>query len=88
MARATALPDRIETGTYAMAVAMTGGDVLLKRARGAAAVGARRPGAGGRGITPTNTGCGSRATARIGSVEVSTSLFPASRPTCRRSSAL
>ncbi|MEM9330731.1 MAG: UDP-N-acetylglucosamine 1-carboxyvinyltransferase [Pseudomonadota bacterium] len=27
------LPDRIETGTYAMAVAMTGGDVLLKGAR-------------------------------------------------------
>lgn len=29
----TVLPDRIETGTYAMAVAMTGGDVLLKGAR-------------------------------------------------------
>lgn len=28
------LPDRIETGTYAMAVAMTGGDVLLEGARG------------------------------------------------------
>jgi len=27
------LPDRIETGTYAMAVAMTGGDVLLSGAR-------------------------------------------------------
>lgn len=27
------LPDRIETGTYAMAVAMTGGDVLLRNAR-------------------------------------------------------
>ena len=27
------LPDRIETGTYAMAVAMTGGDVLLAGAR-------------------------------------------------------
>ncbi len=27
------LPDRIETGTYAMAVAMTGGDVLLENAR-------------------------------------------------------
>jgi UDP-N-acetylglucosamine 1-carboxyvinyltransferase len=26
------LPDRIEAGTYAMAVAMTGGDVLLERA--------------------------------------------------------
>jgi UDP-N-acetylglucosamine 1-carboxyvinyltransferase len=29
------LPDRIETGTYAMAAAMTGGDVLLKGARAA-----------------------------------------------------
>ena len=27
------LPDRIETGTYAMAVAMTGGDVILKDTR-------------------------------------------------------
>jgi UDP-N-acetylglucosamine 1-carboxyvinyltransferase len=27
------LPDRIETGTYAMAIAMTGGDVLLEGAR-------------------------------------------------------
>ena len=29
----TVLPDRIETGTYAMAVAMTGGDVLLENTR-------------------------------------------------------
>ena len=29
----TVLPDRIETGTYAMAAAMTGGDVLLQGAR-------------------------------------------------------
>jgi UDP-N-acetylglucosamine 1-carboxyvinyltransferase len=32
-ARHSVLPDRIETGTYAMAVAMTGGDVLLQYAR-------------------------------------------------------
>jgi len=32
-ARHAVLPDRIETGTYAMAVAMTGGDVLLEGAR-------------------------------------------------------
>ncbi|WP_321338252.1 UDP-N-acetylglucosamine 1-carboxyvinyltransferase [uncultured Cohaesibacter sp.] len=32
-ARHSVLPDRIETGTYAMAVAMTGGDVQLKGAR-------------------------------------------------------
>lgn len=28
------IPDRIETGTFAMAVAMTGGDILLRNARG------------------------------------------------------
>ncbi|MGD9740926.1 MAG: UDP-N-acetylglucosamine 1-carboxyvinyltransferase, partial [Bauldia sp.] len=32
-ARHTVLPDRIETGTYAFAVAMAGGDVLLEGAR-------------------------------------------------------
>ena len=32
-ARHSVLPDRIETGTYAMAVAMAGGDVLLQNAR-------------------------------------------------------
>src|SRR3984893_12212249 len=32
-ARHAVLPDRIETGTYAMAVAMAGGDVLLEGAR-------------------------------------------------------
>jgi UDP-N-acetylglucosamine 1-carboxyvinyltransferase len=32
-ARHEVLPDRIETGTYAMAVAMAGGDVLLENAR-------------------------------------------------------
>ncbi|MEA2872378.1 MAG: UDP-N-acetylglucosamine 1-carboxyvinyltransferase [Hyphomicrobiales bacterium] len=32
-ARHSVLPDRIEAGTYAMAVAMTGGDVLLEGAR-------------------------------------------------------
>ncbi len=32
-ARIAVIPDRIETGTYAMAVAMTGGDVLLEGAR-------------------------------------------------------
>ena len=37
-ARHSVLPDRIETGTYAMAVAMTGGDVMLaERAAGTAA---------------------------------------------------
>ncbi len=32
-ARHAVLPDRIETGTYAMAVAMTGGDVTLENTR-------------------------------------------------------
>src|SRR5258705_1041853 len=32
-ARHSVLPDRIETGTYAMAVAMTGGDVMLRNGR-------------------------------------------------------
>ncbi len=32
-ARHSVLPDRIETGTYAMAVAMAGGDVVLENAR-------------------------------------------------------
>ncbi len=32
-ARHSVLPDRIETGTYAMAAAMTGGDVMLEGAR-------------------------------------------------------
>lgn len=32
-ARHSVVPDRIETGTYAMAVAMTGGDVLLQGAK-------------------------------------------------------
>jgi UDP-N-acetylglucosamine 1-carboxyvinyltransferase len=32
-ARHSVLPDRIETGTFAMAVAMTGGDVMLEGAR-------------------------------------------------------
>src|SRR5439155_10430959 len=32
-ARHRVLPDRIETGTYAMAAAMAGGDVLLENAR-------------------------------------------------------
>lgn len=32
-ARVPVIPDRIETGTYAMAVAMTGGDVVLEGAR-------------------------------------------------------
>jgi len=77
-ARHAVLPDRIETGTYAMAVAMAGGDVLLQNARPEllqtaldvlAHVGAT--------VTPTNQGI---RVARNGSgllpVEVATAPFP------------
>src|SRR6516225_11794700 len=56
-ARYTVLPDRIETGTYAMAVAMTGGDVLLQNARAdllQAAVDVMRE--AGAEVTETNAG--------------------------------
>jgi len=77
-ARHAVLPDRIETGTYAMAVAMTGGDVLLQNARpellqSALDVLAQT----GATVTPTNEGI---RVARNGSgldpVEVSTAPFP------------
>ncbi len=77
-ARHAVVPDRIETGTYAMAVAMTGGDVLLQNARpellqAALDVLAQT----GATITPTNEGI---RVARNGSgldpVEVSTAPFP------------
>src|SRR5271167_1680713 len=56
-ARHAVLPDRIETGTYAMAVAMAGGDILLQNARpellqAALDVIART----GVTVTPTNQG--------------------------------
>jgi UDP-N-acetylglucosamine 1-carboxyvinyltransferase len=72
------LPDRIETGTYAMAVAMTGGDVLLQNTRpellqSALDVLVKA----GATVTPTNEGI---RIARNGSglmpVEVSTAPFP------------
>ena len=77
-ARHGVLPDRIETGTYAMAVAMTGGDVLLQNARPELLQSAldilEQTGAT---ITPTNEGI---RVARNGSglrpVEVSTAPFP------------
>jgi UDP-N-acetylglucosamine 1-carboxyvinyltransferase len=77
-ARHTVLPDRIETGTYAMAVAMTGGDVLLQNARpellqAALDVLTRS----GVTINPTNEGI---RVARNGSdlepIEVTTAPFP------------
>jgi UDP-N-acetylglucosamine 1-carboxyvinyltransferase len=77
-ARHSVLPDRIETGTYAMAVAMTGGDVLLQNTRpellqAALDVLVKA----GTTVTPTNEGI---RIARNGSgllpVEVTTAPFP------------
>jgi UDP-N-acetylglucosamine 1-carboxyvinyltransferase len=77
-ARHRVLPDRIETGTYAMAVAMTGGNVLLENARAellqAALDVLTRAGVE---ITPTNTGVRvARNGAGISAVEVTTAPFP------------
>ena len=77
-ARHSILPDRIETGTYAMAVAMTGGDVLLQNARPEllqAALDALSQ--AGATITPTNEGIRvTRNGADLAPVTVSTAPFP------------
>jgi UDP-N-acetylglucosamine 1-carboxyvinyltransferase len=77
-ARHAVLPDRIETGTYAMAVAMTGGEVLLQNTRPELLqAGLDVLVKAGVGITPTNEGI---RVARNGSalqpVEVTTEPFP------------
>jgi len=77
-ARHTVLPDRIEAGTYAMAVAMTGGDVQLAGARPELLQSAldvlRQAGAD---ITVNNDGIRvSRNGAGIRPVTVSTAPFP------------
>jgi UDP-N-acetylglucosamine 1-carboxyvinyltransferase len=59
-ARHAVLPDRIETGTYAMATAMAGGDVLLQNARPELLQGIR--------ITRNGTG--------LAPVDVTTAPFP------------
>jgi UDP-N-acetylglucosamine 1-carboxyvinyltransferase len=72
------LPDRIETGTYAMAVAMTGGDVLLQNTRPdllQAALDVIEQ--AGATVTPTNEGIRiARNGAGLSSVEVTTQPFP------------
>jgi UDP-N-acetylglucosamine 1-carboxyvinyltransferase len=72
------LPDRIETGTYAMAVAMTGGDVVLEGARPElleAALDVIRQ--AGAEITATNAGIRVRRNgAGITPVDVTTQPFP------------
>jgi UDP-N-acetylglucosamine 1-carboxyvinyltransferase len=77
-ARHSVLPDRIETGTYAMAVAMAGGDVLLEGARPellqAPLDVLKRTGAE---IAATNSGIRiARNGAGIAPVDVSTAPFP------------
>ncbi|MDQ0316767.1 UDP-N-acetylglucosamine 1-carboxyvinyltransferase [Amorphus orientalis] len=77
-ARHRVLPDRIETGTYAMAVAMTGGDVTLDHARAdlLSAPLAILEQAGAE-ITATNRGIRVRRNgAGITAVDVSTEPFP------------
>jgi UDP-N-acetylglucosamine 1-carboxyvinyltransferase len=77
-ARHAVLPDRIETGTYAMAVAMTGGDVMLHNARpellqSALDVLVRA----GVTITPTNEGIRvARNGSGLNAVDVTTEPFP------------
>ena len=77
-ARHRIIPDRIETGTYAMAVAMTGGDVLLEGARmdlldKALAIVAQT----GAQVTQTNEGIRiARNGAGISPVDVTTEPFP------------
>ena len=78
-ARHRVIPDRIETGTYAMAVAMTGGDVLLEGARpellqAALDILAQT----GVEITTTNSGIRVRRNGHgIDPVDVRTEPFPA-----------
>jgi UDP-N-acetylglucosamine 1-carboxyvinyltransferase len=79
-ARHTVLPDRIETGTYAMAAAMAGGDVLLQNARpellqAALDVLTRS----GVTVTPTNQGiriARNGAANGLAPVDVTTAPFP------------
>src|SRR6478735_6290322 len=77
-ARHAVLPDRIETGTYAMAVAMTGGDVQLAGARPELLQSALDVlTQAGAVITPNNEGIRvTRNGAGIAPVTVSTAPFP------------
>ncbi|MBX3553382.1 MAG: UDP-N-acetylglucosamine 1-carboxyvinyltransferase [Pseudolabrys sp.] len=77
-ARHSVLPDRIETGTYAMAVAMTGGDVMLQNARPELLQAALDTLAqAGANITATNEGIRvTRNGGGIAPVTVTTEPFP------------
>ncbi len=84
----TVLPDRIETGTYAMAVAMTGGDVLLQGARPELLQSALDTLVqAGAEITATNEGIRVRRNGHgIHAVNVTTAPHPGFPPICRHSS--
>ena len=71
------LPDRIETGTYACAAAITGGEVFLQNARAddMGAVIATLSEAGVE-ITPTNTGFWVKRRNGLAGVDVMTEPFP------------
>jgi UDP-N-acetylglucosamine 1-carboxyvinyltransferase len=77
-ARHRIIPDRIETGTYAMAVAMTGGDVLLEGARADLLQSALDViGRTGAHVTETNEGIRvARNGSGIAPVDVTTEPFP------------
>ena len=77
-ARHAVLPDRIETGTYAMAVAMAGGEVLLQNARPELLQAALDVLVhAGVAITPTNEGIRvARNGVGLAPVEVATAPFP------------
>lgn len=72
------IPDRIETGTYAMAVAMTGGDVLLDGARPELLDNVLQVlEQTGTEIIPTNSGIRVRRNgAGISAVDITTAPFP------------
>ena len=77
-ARHAVLPDRIETGTYAMAVAMAGGDIVLQNTRADLLQAALDVVANtGVVVTPTNQGIRiARNGAGIAPVDVTTAPFP------------
>ncbi len=76
--RHAVLPDRIETGTYAIAVAMTGGDVMLEGARPDLLQSTLDTlESAGAYVTPTNEGIRiTRNGAGISAVDVTTQPFP------------
>jgi UDP-N-acetylglucosamine 1-carboxyvinyltransferase len=77
-ARVEVIPDRIETGTYAMAVAMTGGDVVLEGARADLLQNALDTlSQTGAEITQTNSGLRVvRNGSGIGPADITTEPFP------------